>query len=87
MTIIDDEEGHKEDIRRTLEKLVPSDAHYEHNSPGDHNGHAHVRTALMGVSVSVPVVDGEMVLGTWQKVFVVDFDDRARERPVTIVVV
>jgi secondary thiamine-phosphate synthase enzyme len=87
MTIIDDEEGHKEDLRRMLEKLAPKDGHYEHNTPGDRNGHAHVRCALMGVSVSIPIVDGELVLGTWQKIFVVDFDSRERERPVTITVV
>ncbi len=86
MTIIDDEEGHKEDIRKLLEKLAPKDGRYEHNSPGDHNGHAHIRCALMGVSVNIPIEDGELVLGQWQKIFMVDFDIHARERAVTVTV-
>ncbi len=86
MTIIDDEEGHKEDIRRAFEKVAPVGGHYEHDTPGDRNGFAHVRCALMGCSVSIPVIDGELALGMWQKVFIADFDSRPRQRPVTIVV-
>jgi secondary thiamine-phosphate synthase enzyme len=67
MTIMDDEEGLKRDFRHTVEQLAPENGSYEHNTPGDENGYAHIRSMLLGPSVSVPVVDGGLVLGRWQK--------------------
>jgi secondary thiamine-phosphate synthase enzyme len=86
MVVMDDEEGLKCDFRRTLDRLAPEDGDYEHNSPGDPNGFAHIRSMLVGPSVSVPVVDGKAVLGQWQHVFVADFDWRPRERTITVTV-
>ena len=85
--ICDDEEGLKQDIRDALERLAPEDGEYRHNSPGDGNGFAHIRSVLIGCSVSVPIVGGRLDLGTWQRVFLVDFDERPREREVCITVV
>jgi len=71
------------DIEAAFEKLAPENARYEHeNTWHDDNGHAHVRASLLGPSVTVPIVDGQMTLGTWQQVILVDFDTRARTRTV-----
>src|SRR4051812_17126141 len=78
MVVMDNESGLMEDFRRTLEKLAPEDASYDHNSPGDMNGYAHIRSILVGPSVCIPIMNGELALGTWQRIFVVDFDWRER---------
>ena len=88
------ETGFLNDYRRVLEALVPQEDYYEHD---DHelrtenlqedeflNGHAHVRQMLVGTaSVTVPIVDGEVLLGTWQKVLFGELD-QARERRVIV---
>ena len=61
------------DVERALERLVPRDAEYDHNAVDD-NADAHIRAMLLGGSVSVPVVDGELDLGTWQSVLLVECD-------------
>jgi len=69
------------DIEAAFEKLAPQNGRYEHEETWhDDNGHSHVRAAMLGPSLSVPVVDGRMTLGTWQQIVVVDFDTRARTR-------
>ena len=71
------------DIRAAFEKIAPQNARYEHEETWhDDNGHAHVRASLLGPSLSVPVVDGAMTLGTWQQIILVDFDTRPRTRTV-----
>ncbi len=85
--VTEDEEGFKEDLKEALERLVPSDKNYKHNSPGDMNAHAHIRAAMIGSGATIPVVDGALALGTWQNVFLMDFDDRPRERTVVITVI
>ncbi|MHC4690228.1 MAG: secondary thiamine-phosphate synthase enzyme YjbQ [Planctomycetota bacterium] len=71
------------DIERAFEKIAPERGSYEHEKTWhDDNGHSHVRASLMGPSLSVPVVDGQMVLGTWQQIILVDFDTRSRRRQV-----
>ncbi len=84
VAILDDEEGLKSDIRRTLEKIAPAHGHYEHNSPGDDNGAAHIRSALMGTDLTVPIENGKLALGTWQRIFFIDFDNRPREREISV---
>ena len=60
-------------------------ADYSHNvTNGDTNAHAHLRAAVIGPSESIPVVDGALVLGTWQQLVLIDFDDRPRSRTVTV---
>jgi secondary thiamine-phosphate synthase enzyme len=64
---------------------VPPDREYAHNLRwGDGNGHAHVRAALLGPSLTVPFVDGELQLGTWQQIIFVDFDNRSRTRRLVV---
>lgn len=76
------------DIEAALADIAPEDGHYEHEATwGDDNGHSHVRACLVGPSVSLPVVDGELPLGRWQQVVLLDFDTRPRERTVVVTVV
>jgi secondary thiamine-phosphate synthase enzyme len=71
------------DIEEAFEKIAPERGSYEHEKTWhDDNGHSHVRASLLGPSLCVPVVDGQMVLGTWQQIILVDFDTRARRREV-----
>jgi len=71
------------DIKEAFEKIAPRNARYEHEETWhDDNGHAHVRAALLGPSLSVPVVDGKLTLGTWQQIILVDFDTRPRTRTI-----
>jgi len=71
------------DIAAAFEKIAPQNNRYEHEETWhDDNGHSHVRAALLGPSLSVPVVDGRLALGTWQQIILVDFDTRARTRTV-----
>jgi len=71
------------DIAAAFERIAPRNARYEHEETWhDNNGHSHVRAALLGPCLSVPVVDRELTLGTWQQIILVDFDTRARTRTV-----
>ncbi|MHC4622131.1 MAG: secondary thiamine-phosphate synthase enzyme YjbQ [Planctomycetota bacterium] len=71
------------DIEAAFEKIAPKNARYEHEETWqDDNGHSHVRAALLGAGLSVPVVDGRLTLGTWQQIILVDFDTRPRTRTV-----
>ena len=68
-------------------RLPPSNDAYAHNARwGDHNGYAHLRSALLGTTETYPVRDGAVYLGTWQQVVLCDFDERPREREVTVTV-
>ena len=71
------------DLRAAFEKIAPEKGRYEHEETWhDDNGHSHVRASLLGPSMSVPVVDGRLTLGTWQQIILVDFDTRPRTRTV-----
>ena len=71
------------DMEAAFEKLAPKNAHYEHEKTWhDDNGHAHVRASLLGPSLTVPIVDGTLILGTWQQIVLIDFDTRPRRRTV-----
>lgn len=88
ITTIEYETGVLEDFKNALEKIAPADIHYEHNSRwGDGNGFSHVRSALLGPSVSVPVAGGYLALGTWQQLVLVDFDNRPRGREVVLQII
>jgi secondary thiamine-phosphate synthase enzyme len=71
------------DMAALFEKLAPENDIYEHEKTWhDNNGHSHVRASLLGPSLSVPIVDGEPALGTWQQIALIDFDTRTRTRTV-----
>jgi secondary thiamine-phosphate synthase enzyme len=85
LTTIEFESGALEDLRRALDEIAPPDRDYKHNLRwGDGNGHAHLRAALLGPSLCVPVTSGTLALGTWQQILFVDFDVRSRQRSILV---
>jgi secondary thiamine-phosphate synthase enzyme len=87
LTTIEFESGAVLDLKKALSEIAPMNNDYAHNARwGDHNGYAHLRSALMGASKSYPVKDGRLHLGTWQQIVLCDFDERARERELTVTV-
>jgi secondary thiamine-phosphate synthase enzyme len=85
VTTIEYEPGLVSDLAATLERLAPRDAAYAHDSRwGDGNGFSHVRAALLKPSLAVPFVEGSLVVGTWQQIVVIDFDNRPRRRRVVV---
>jgi secondary thiamine-phosphate synthase enzyme len=85
ITTIEYESGAVADLKRAVERLAPRDEHYEHNLRwGDGNGYSHIRAALLGPSLSVPLHGGQLELGTWQQVVLCDFDNRPRRRRVLL---
>lgn len=88
ITTIEYESGVLEDLKRAIERLVPQGIHYDHDARwGDGNGFSHVRAALLGPSLSIPLVNGELQLGTWQQITLIDFDNRPRSREIVVQVV
>lgn len=88
ITTLEFEPGCVADLRRALDAVAPATDDYAHNQRwGDHNGFAHLRSALVGTARSFPVQDGRLALGTWQQVVLCDFDDRPRQRDVLVTVV
>ncbi len=88
ITTMECEPGAIADLTAVLERLVPSEggaAGYEHNRlNGDTNAHAHLRAALIGPSESIPIIAGRLGLGTWQQIVLLDFDERPRDRTVSV---
>ena len=85
ITTIEFEPGAVSDLQEVLESIAPQGRDWRHHLRwDDRNGHSHVRSALLGPSLSVPFVGGELCLGTWQQVVLVDFDDRPRSREVVV---
>jgi secondary thiamine-phosphate synthase enzyme len=71
------------DMAEALEKIAPQEGFYEHEKTwNDDNGHAHIRASLLGPSLNVPIVKGQLTLGTWQQIVLIDFDTRPRTRQV-----
>lgn len=87
ITTIEFEPGLLRDFPEAFERIAPQGADYAHDAKWhDGNGHSHVRASLLGPSLTVPVAKGQPVLGTWQQIVLVDFDNRARERHVVVTV-
>lgn len=85
LTTTEFESGVVHDLQQLFDRIAPPDIGYRHNLRwGDGNGHSHVRHALLGPSLTVPFVEGQMTLGTWQQIIFVDFDNRARSRAVVV---
>lgn len=85
LTTIEYEKGVVNDLRDIVEELVPATKYYRHNARwGDGNGHAHVRAALLGPSLNIPVFQGQLTLGTWQQIVFIDFDTHPRQRRVIV---
>jgi secondary thiamine-phosphate synthase enzyme len=88
LTTIEYESGVVQDIRELIKKLIPADQEYHHNAAWqDGNGHAHIRAAFIGPSLSVPFINGKLTLGTWQQIVFLDFDIHEREREIIIQII
>jgi secondary thiamine-phosphate synthase enzyme len=88
ITTLEFESGCVADLRRALEQIAPSNSDYAHNARwGDHNGYSHLRSALIGTAKSFPLAQGQLSLGTWQQIVLCDFDERDREREITVTIV
>jgi secondary thiamine-phosphate synthase enzyme len=73
----------KHDMPEVLQRLAPDDAHYDHEATwNDDNGHSHIRAALLGPGLTVPVSKGKLLTGEWQQVVLMDFDTRPRRRQI-----
>ena len=85
ISTVEYEPGLLRDIPETLEKIAPMNKRYHHDDTWhDGNGYAHVRSTLMGTSFTVPVVGGQLLLGTWQQIILLDFDNTSRHRQVIL---
>jgi len=88
ISTIEYEPGLKKDLIQILEILIPQNHIYHHHDTwGDYNGHAHIRSTIIGCSQTIPFVNGELMLGTWQQIILIDFDDRPRVRNVVIQII
>jgi secondary thiamine-phosphate synthase enzyme len=85
ITTIEFEPGAVADLNRLFDQLAPRDADYRHHLRwGDDNGSSHVRAALLGPSLTIPIVGRELALGTWQQIMLIEFDTRPRTREIVV---
>jgi secondary thiamine-phosphate synthase enzyme len=85
ITTIENEPQLLKDFKELMEKLVPSDKKYHHDEVwGEANGFSHLRSSLVKPFLTVPVENGKLVLGTWEQIVFVDFDNRPREREILV---
>ena len=88
VTTVEYAKGAVQDLKDTFNRLIPRDLDYQHPMDwGDDNAHAHLRSAFLGPSLTIPVIDGALQLGTWQQVVLLDFDTHARSRKYVITIV
>ena len=88
VTTIEFESGAVQDLKAAIERLVPKTARYQHDQRwGDGNGHSHVRAALLKPGLAIPFEAGHLLLGTWQQIILVDFDNRPRTREIVLQIV
>lgn len=85
LTIMEYEEGALADLKAAIDRLFPANIPYAHNAKwGDENGYAHVRSAFLKPFLSIPLIQGELLLGTWQSIVLIDFDNQPRTRTVHV---
>ena len=85
LTTIEYESGALHDLEQVLDEIAPPDRDYRHHLRwGDDNGHSHVRSAMIGPSLTIPFVEGDLTLGTWQQIVFLDFDTRPRSRTLVL---
>ncbi|MGA1867188.1 MAG: secondary thiamine-phosphate synthase enzyme YjbQ [bacterium] len=85
ITTIEYEEGVLQDLKDAIERLASQSLSYHHDKRWhDGNGFSHVRAALLGPSLNVPLSNGTLSLGTWQQIVLIDFDNRPRNREVIV---
>ncbi len=85
LTTMEYEQGLIRDLKDLLEKLIPSNARYNHDVRwGDDNGFSHLRASLFGPSLVLPMSDGRPLVGSWQQIVLLDFDNRPRRREIVV---
>jgi secondary thiamine-phosphate synthase enzyme len=88
ITTIEYEDGAINDLKRILDEVAPMNENYEHCKKwGDCNGYAHIRSALIKPFLAVPIEKGELLLGTWQQIVFLDFDNKPRKREIIVKVI
>ncbi len=88
LTTIEAEPNLIEDFKEFLEKISPSNRSYRHDKTwGDKNAPSHIRSALIRPFLTVPIENGELVLGQWQNLVLIDFDNRPRERKILVKII
>lgn len=88
LTTVEYEPGLVKDLQELFERLVPEKKDYHHEEAWhDGNGFSHVRASLLKPSLTVPIADGKLTLGTWQQVVLIDFDNRSRSRDIVLQVI
>ena len=88
ITTIEYEPGLLKDYPRFFDRIAPVNMNYEHdNTWHDGNGHSHIRASIQGASFTVPFTRGRLLLGTWQQIIFVDFDNRSRKREITVQII
>ena len=88
ITTIEYEPGLIKDLPDILDEIAPMDKSYHHDDTWhDGNGYAHVRAALLGSSITVPLIDGALLLGTWQQIVLIDFDNKPRARHIYVQII
>lgn len=85
ITTIENEPGLQKDYPEFFERIIPQNKIYHHdNTWHDGNGHSHIRASLQGASFTVPFKDKSLILGTWQQIIFIDFDNRSRNREIIV---
>ncbi|MFH0732936.1 MAG: secondary thiamine-phosphate synthase enzyme YjbQ [Candidatus Omnitrophota bacterium] len=85
LTTVEYEPGLLKDLNDFFERIAPSSISYAHDATwGDANGYSHIRASAIGASLVIPFVKGELVLGTWQQIIFIDFDNRPRSRKLIV---
>jgi secondary thiamine-phosphate synthase enzyme len=88
VTTLEYEPGVQLDLKRIFDEIIPPDVSYQHDQAWhDGNGHSHVRAAILKASLTIPLVNGQMTLGTWQQIVYIDFDIRPRKREIIVQVI
>ena len=88
ITTIEYEPGLQQDFPNMLEKIAPKGIEYQHdNTWHDGNGHSHLKASLIGPSLTIPFINGQTSLGTWQQIVFVEMDTRSRERKIVVQII
>ena len=88
ITTIEYEDGLVFDIKSAFKRLVPKDLEYRHELRWhDGNGHSHIRASILGPSISIPFKNGQMILGTWQQIIFLEFDNKPHDRNLVVQIV
>jgi secondary thiamine-phosphate synthase enzyme len=84
LTTCEFEAGLVADLKELFDKLIPKGSYHHDQTWHDGNGHSHLRASLLGSSLTLPFADGKLILGTWQQIIFIDFDNRSRERQLVV---